>query len=172
MSNLDSSDHRTLSTLKQSILNEPWPTGHDSASGPCSHMASFLHDRALVGIYRWHVGLFTDSDFWKYSWAKLFMSMNHANEWCSVVWGARRPQASNKGLRPCPLRTEISPVSLNLLMMLFTVDDEICKAFAIWHLEMLFLKYSTIFLRTLSQIGELLPIFTSERLCLSKTSLL
>ncbi len=52
MSNLDSSDHRTL--LKQSILNEPWPTGHDGASGPCSHMASFLHDRALVGICRWH----------------------------------------------------------------------------------------------------------------------
>ncbi len=34
------------------ILNEPWPTGHDGASGPCSHMASFLHDRALVGICR------------------------------------------------------------------------------------------------------------------------
>ncbi len=34
-----------FSTLKQSILNEPWPTGHDGASGPCSHMASFLHDR-------------------------------------------------------------------------------------------------------------------------------
>ncbi len=31
---------------------------------------------------------------------------------------------------------------------------------------------ATIFLRTLSQIGEPLPIFTSERLCLSKTSLL
>ncbi len=30
-----------FSTLKQYILNEPWPTGHDSASGPCSHMASF-----------------------------------------------------------------------------------------------------------------------------------
>ncbi len=43
-------DH--FSTLKQSILNEPWPTGQDSASGPCSHMASFLHDRALVGICR------------------------------------------------------------------------------------------------------------------------
>ncbi len=39
------------------ILNEPWPTGHDGASGPCSHMASFLHDRALVGICRWHGGL-------------------------------------------------------------------------------------------------------------------
>ncbi len=57
MSNLDSSDHRSLSTLKQSILNEPWPTRHDGASGPCSHMASFLHDRALVGICRWHSGL-------------------------------------------------------------------------------------------------------------------
>ncbi len=35
-------------------LNELWPTGHDGASGPCSHMASFLHDRALVGICRLH----------------------------------------------------------------------------------------------------------------------
>ncbi len=57
MSNLDSSDHRTLSTLKQSILNEPWDTGHNGASGQCSHMASFLHDRALVGTCRWHGGL-------------------------------------------------------------------------------------------------------------------
>ncbi len=44
-------------TLKQFILNKPWPTGHDVASGPCSHIASFLHDRALVGIYRWYGGL-------------------------------------------------------------------------------------------------------------------
>ncbi len=46
-----------FSTLKQSILNEPWPTGHDGASGPCSHMASF------------------------FAW------QNHADEWCNVVWG-------------------------------------------------------------------------------------
>ncbi len=39
--------------------------------------------------------------------------------------------ASNKGLRPCPLSTEISPVSLKLLMMLCTVDNKICKAFVI-----------------------------------------
>ncbi len=26
-----------FSTLKQSILNEPWPTGHNGASGPCSY---------------------------------------------------------------------------------------------------------------------------------------
>ncbi len=38
---------------------------------------------------------------------------------------------SNRGLRPCPLHTKIYSVSLNLLMMLCTVDDEICKAFAI-----------------------------------------
>ncbi len=35
--------------------------------------------------------------------------------------------ASNKGLRPCPLRTEISPVS-HILMILCTVDDEFVKA--------------------------------------------
>ncbi len=33
-----------FSTLKQSILNEPWPTENDGASGPRSHMAYFLHD--------------------------------------------------------------------------------------------------------------------------------
>ncbi len=91
----------------------------------------------------WQI-VFTDSGFWKYSLAHL---------------RARRPRASNKGLRPCPLRTEISPVS---------VDDDICIAFAIWGWGTLVLKYSTIFLRTLSQIGAPLPIFTSERLCLSK----
>ncbi len=54
MLHLDSSEHWTFSTLKQSILNVPWPTGHGSASWPCSHMAFFLHDRALVGICTWH----------------------------------------------------------------------------------------------------------------------
>ncbi len=36
----------TIEHLKQCILNDPWPIGHDDAYGPCSHMASFLHDRA------------------------------------------------------------------------------------------------------------------------------
>ncbi len=49
----------------------------------------------------------------------------------AVSSAARRPRASNNGLHPCPLQTEISPVSLNLLMMLCAVDNEICKAFAI-----------------------------------------
>ncbi len=163
-----------FSTLKQSILNEPWPTGHDGASGPCSHMASFLHDRALDGICRWHGGVvFTDSGFWKYSWAYLVMSMTESCRWvmqCRLrAW---RPRASNKDLRPCPLRTEIFQCLWIFWWCYALVDDEICKAFAIWHWGTLLLKYSTIFLCTLSQIGEPLPIFTSERLCLSKTSLL
>ncbi len=148
MSNLDSLTKEHFSTLKQSILNEPWPTGHDGASGPCSH---------IVGI------VFTDSGFWKYSWAHLVMPMTESCRWgMQCCLRARRPRVSNKGLRPCPLCTEISPVSLNRLMMLCTVDDEICKAFAIWHWNVVF-KVSTIFLRTLSRIGEPLPI-TSERL--------
>ncbi len=71
-------------------------------------------------------------------------------------------------LSPCPLRAEISPVSLNLLMMLCTVDDEICKAFVIWHWGKLFLKYSTIFYALFHRLESLCPSFTSERLCLSK----
>ncbi len=51
-----------------------------------------------------------------------------------------RPRTSKKRLRSCPLRTEISPVSLNLLMMLCTVDDEICKAFAIFTLRNIVFK--------------------------------
>ncbi len=182
---------------------------------------SFLHDRALVGICRRHGGLFTDSGFCKYSWAHLVMSMTESCRWVMKYrLRTQGPQASNKGLRPSPLRTEISSVSLNILMMLFTftftfmhladafiqsdlqlhsgytffismcvpwesnpqpfalltqcsttephrntlctVDDDICKAFAISHWGTLLFKYSIIFLRPLSQIGEPLPIFTSE----------
>ncbi len=51
----------------------------------------------------------------------LVMSMTESCRWvmqCRLR--ARRPRASNKGLRPFPLRTEISPVSLKLLLMLCT----------------------------------------------------
>ncbi len=48
----------------------------------------------------------------------------------AVLSEGRRPRASKKVFGLVPY-TEISPVSLNLLMMLCTVDDEICKAFAI-----------------------------------------
>ncbi len=67
-----------FSTLKQSILNETWPTGHGGASGPCSRMASILHDRALVHLQMARRIVFTDSGFWKYYWAHLVMSMTES----------------------------------------------------------------------------------------------
>ncbi len=119
------------------FLNEPWPTGHNGASGPCLHMVSFLHDRSLFGISRWHSWIvFTIIVFWKYSWADSVISMTESCWWvmqCHL--SVRIPWTSNKGLWPCSLRTEISPVSLKLFMMLCTVDDNICKAFAIWSWE-------------------------------------
>ncbi len=86
----------------------------------------------------------------------------------SDVVSSEGPKTTGIQQRSYPLCVEISQVSLNLLMMLCSVDGEICKAFVIWLWGALFLKYSTIF----SQIREPLPIFTSERCCLSKTSLL
>ncbi len=53
--------------------------------------------------------LFTDSGFWNYYWAHLVMLMTESCRWviqCHLrAW---RPWAFYKGLRPCPLRTEIS----------------------------------------------------------------
>ncbi len=83
----------------------------------------------------WRI-VFTDSGFWKCSWTDLIIPMTESCRWemqCHLR--ARRPRASNKGPQPCPLCTDNSQFSLNLLM-LCTV------AFAIWHWGTLFLKYS------------------------------
>ncbi len=121
LSNLNSSDHRTLFHFsKQSILNEPWPTGHNGASGPWSLMASFLHDRALVGICRWHGGLCLLRVV-SGSIPGPNSNVNDRIMSMSDAASSEGPKTTSfhKSLRPCPLRTEISPVSLNLLMMLF-----------------------------------------------------
>ncbi len=50
--NLDSSDHRTLfhyETVHDKRLNEPWPTGHNGASGPCHIWLPFSLE-GLVGM--------------------------------------------------------------------------------------------------------------------------
>ncbi len=87
MSNLDSSDQRTLFHFE---------TVHEWQS------------------FSWHLQMaprvvFTDSGFWKYSWAHLVMSMTESCRWvmqCRLrAWS---PRASNKGLQPCPLGTETS----------------------------------------------------------------
>ncbi len=119
----------------------------------------------------WRV-VFTDSGFWKYSRAHLVMSMTESCRfWCSDVWGPEEHGHPTKVFVLVPLHRDFSSFSESFDDVMH-LDDTICKAIAIWHWGTLFLKYSTIFLHTLSQIGKPLPIFTSERDCLSSTSLI
>ncbi len=102
--------------------------------------------------------VFTDSGFWKYSGPFSNVSDRIMPKSDAV---SSRPEHHGHptkvfGLVPY---TEISPVSLNLLMMLCAVDDEIGKALQFDDEERCF-KVLHIFLRTLSQIGEPRPIFT------------
>ncbi len=116
---------------------------------------------------RWIV--FTDNVFWKYSWAHVVISITVAFLYvmqCRLR--ARRSQASSMVFRPWPLRTEIVPDSLNLWMILCTVDDDNFKLFAIFLWETLFWYCSTIFHCSIGGIGDPLPILTSERHCHSE----
>ncbi len=109
--------------------------------------------------------VFTDSGFWKYSWAHLVISMTESCWWvmqCRLR--ARKARASNNGLRPCPLHTEISPVSHNLLMMLCTVDYEICKGFCNLTLRnVVFKVFHNLFTHSFID-WRAMPIFTSASL--------
>ncbi len=57
MSNLDSSDHRTLFHFE--TVHFKWALAHRTRRGfwTIFTRSSFLHERALVGICRWHGGL-------------------------------------------------------------------------------------------------------------------
>ena len=74
----------------------------------------------------------------------------------------RRSRAFKVGFRPCRLHAVISPDSLNLLMILWTVDDEIPKFLAMVRWGTLFLNCSTIFSRSCPQSGEPRAIFACE----------
>ncbi len=155
MANLDSSDHRTH--FHSETVHIKWALAHRTWQ---RFWTMFTYGFLFAWwSFNWHLQMarrivFNDSGFWKYSWAHLVMSMTVMQ--CHLR--ARRPRVSNKGLRPCPLHTEISPVSLELLILLCTVDDEICKAFAIWCWGTLFLKYTlyTLFHRLESLCPSLL----------------
>ncbi len=84
----------------------------------------------------------------------------------------RRSRLFSLGLRPCPLRTEIPPDSLNLLIMLCIVEGEISKSLPIFLWGTLFLNISIIFSRICWQTGDPLPIFAPKGLDLSWTLLL
>ncbi len=62
-----------------------------------------------------------------------FSNVNHRiDEWCSVIWGPEDHGHPTK-VFSLVLYAQRFLVSLKLLMMLYTVDDAICKAFATWH---------------------------------------
>ncbi len=107
---------------------------------------------------RWIV--FTDNVFWKYSWAHVVISITVAFLYvmqCRLR--ARGSRASSMVFRPWPLRTEIVPDSLNLWMILCTVDDDNFKLFAIFLWETPFWYCSTIFRRSIGGIGDPVPNF-------------
>ncbi len=79
----------------------------------------------------------------------------------------RRSRLFSLGLRPCPLRTEIPPDSLNLLIMLCTVEGEISKSLPNFLWGTLFLNISIIFSRICWQTGDPRPIFAPKGLDLS-----
>ena len=110
----------------------------------------------------------TDNGFPKRSRAQVVISLT---EWCRFFMQChlrdRRSLQFNVGFRPCPLRTEISPDSLYLLMILWTVDGEIPRFFAIVRWETLFLNCWTISARSFSLNGDPLPIMACEQLSLS-----
>ncbi len=130
----------------------------------------FLHHRALVGICRWHgrLCLQCSSGFWKYSWAPLVMSMTES---------CQRVMQCSKGPKITSIQQRSSALSLTHRdFSSFSESFYDVMHCRWWDVQSLcrnvVLKVFHIFLRALSQIVEPLPIFTSERLCLSKTSLL
>ncbi len=130
--------HFHFETLKMSF------SGHDAAYGPCSHMASFLHDIDLVGICRWHGGLCLPTVV---SGSIPGPNVNDRIMPMSDAVLSEGPKTTGIQQRSSALsltHRDLSSVSESLII-LCTVDDEICKAFAIWHWGTLFLKYSTIF---------------------------
>ncbi len=79
----------------------------------------------------------------------------------------RRSRLFSLGLRPCPLCTEIPPDSLNLLIMLCTVEGEISKSLPIFLWGTLFVNISIIFSGICWQTGDPRPIFAPKGLDLS-----
>ena len=162
-----------FSTLHQPILDELGPREADGVSGCCWYMAFALHSRVLTCTYRCSHKLYLlPMVFWSVPepmlWYPLHIDVGFwCRGWFLIHQRDQRSQAFSVGFRPCRLRAEISPDSLNFLMILWTVDDEIPKFLAIVRWETLFLNCLTICSRSCSQSGEPRPILTCEWLSLS-----
>ena len=87
-----------------------------------------------------------------------------------ITWGSQWSCAFTSSCCPWPLRTEITPDSLNLFTILWTVDGERLhlrrKFYAILRWETLSLNWLTILSQSLAQSGEPRPILACQRLSL------
>lgn len=75
---------------------------------------------------------------------------------------ARNSRTFSNGFLPWPLRTEISPVSLNLFTILLTVDGDRPRFFAILRWDTLFFNWQTILSRSSALRGEPRPILAEK----------
>lgn len=79
-------------------------------------------------LYLWQQRQAMFSYFYKSSWVHAMIYFFFVLQYrLRTRWS----QTANIGFQPCPLCTEISPDSLNLLITQCTIDDEIPKFFAI-----------------------------------------
>ena len=142
MSTRQTTEH--FSTWHQSISNELGPREVDGVSGCCWSMAFCFHSRVL-GV------ALTDVSDELYLLTVVFGSVLEPRWWYPLHIDVgflmqcrlrdRRSRAFKVGFRPCRLHAVISPDSLNLLMILWTVDDEIPKFLAM-------VRWGTLFLNT------------------------
>ncbi len=116
---------------------------------------------------RWIV--FTNNIFWKYSWSPCCDFHYRSIPVCDAV-PSKGPKITGiqYGCPALTLTPEIVPDSLNLWIILCTVDDDNFKLFAIFLWETPFWYCTTIFRRSIGGIGDPLPILTSERHCHSE----
>lgn len=98
---------------------------------------------------QWHT-VFPDDGFWKCNSAHAVTS---TTDLCLFLMKRRlrtgKSRTSTISFQPCPLRTELSSDSLNLLMILWTLGDEISRFFY-FKLRKTFWNCCTIFQHSLS----------------------
>ena len=131
-----------------------WYVGFDFLNSPCQQTQS---PNSNLHLWMAQQTVFLDSDFWSVSEPmQWFPLQNHAYlmHCCLRAWTS---QTSNTHFLPCPQYTEISPDSLNGLILLRTVDHEKFKVFEIFHEGMIVWNCLIICRCSFSQISEFLP---------------
>ncbi len=158
-SNFDSSDHRTVS-FHFATVHFKWALAQRKRLRfwIMLDMASFLTYRVLAGN-----GDGTVDCVHRQCFLEVFLSPCCDFHYSSIPVCVAVPSKGPKitgiqyGFPAWPLRTEIVPDSLNLWMILCTVDDDNFKLFAIFLWETPFWYCSTIFRHSIGGIGDPLP---------------